>query len=64
MQIEKPGISALVPLPIWMGAVLMMLGACGDDDGGNEDTLFTGLSGLIIVALIIWFVARTIRNRR
>jgi hypothetical protein len=47
---------------IWIPAVLLFLAACGDNDGGNEDTLFTGLSGVVILILIVWFVARRTRK--
>jgi LPXTG-motif cell wall-anchored protein len=50
-------------LNLWIPAVLLFLFAACGDDGGDEDSLFTGLSGVIIVALVIWFVVRR-RNRR
>ncbi len=44
--------------------MLLFLGACGGNDGnGNEDTLLTGLSGVVILALVIYFVVRSRRNR-
>lgn len=50
---------------IWVPAVLLFLAACGDDNGGgNEDTLFTGFSGVVILVLVVWFVMRKARNRR
>ena len=50
---------------IWIPAALlfMFMTACGNDDNGNEDTLFTGFSGVIILVLIVWFVMRKARNR-
>jgi hypothetical protein len=48
---------------VWIPAVLLFMAACGNDDEGNEDTLFTGFSGVIILILIVWFVARKVRNR-
>jgi len=49
---------------VWIPAVLLLLAACGDDgEGGNEDTLFTGFSGVIILLLVVWFVMRKVRNR-
>jgi len=49
---------------VWIPTVLRFLAACGgDDDGGNEDTLFTGFSGVIILALVDWFLMRKARNR-
>ena len=44
-------------------AVLMTFAACGNDDNGNEDTLFTGFSGVIILALVIWMVVRMAKKR-
>lgn len=45
--------------------VLLFLAACGnDEDGGNEDTLLTGFSGVVILAIVIWLVVRMARNRR
>lgn len=43
--------------------VLMLLAACGNEDGGNEDTLLTGFSGLVILAVVIWLVVRMARKR-
>jgi hypothetical protein len=48
---------------ILVGVMMLTLAACGDDDGGEGDTLFTGLSGVIIVAIVIWFFMRSRRNR-
>jgi hypothetical protein len=48
---------------LWIPAALLFLSACGNDDEGNEDTLFTGFSGVIILVLIVWFVMRKARNR-
>jgi len=50
-------------LRILSGAVMLALAACGDDDGGDGDTLFTGLSGVIIVGIVIWLVVRSRRSR-
>ena len=48
---------------LWIPAALLLLSSCGNDDNGNEDTLFTGFSGVIILVLIVWFVMRKARNR-
>jgi hypothetical protein len=50
-------------LALVMGVVALMT-ACGDNDNGQEDTLFTGLSGLAILALAVWFVLRAVKKRR
>ena len=48
---------------LWIPAALLFLSACGNDDNGNGDTLFTGFSGFVILVLIVWFVMRKARNR-
>ena len=48
---------------LWIPAALLFMTACGNDDGGNEDTLFTGFSGVVILVLVVWFVTRKMRNR-
>lgn len=44
--------------------VLAFMSACGDNGNGEEDTLLTGLSGVVIFALVVWLVIRTVRQRR
>ena len=53
-------------LAVWSVLAAAMLTACGDDGngGGNEDTLLTGLSGVIIFGAVIWFVLRKVKGRR
>lgn len=44
---------------LWLAPILLVLSACGGD--GDNDTLLTGLSGVVIVALVIlgiWWFAR------
>lgn len=36
---------------VWLATVMMLLGACGGD-GNDNDTIWTGLSGLVIVVII------------
>lgn len=49
---------------VWLPTALLFLAACGDDDGeGGEDTLLTGFSGVVILALVVWFVVRTMKKR-
>lgn len=44
-------------------SALLLLAACGNDENGNQDTLLTGFSGLVILAIVIWLVVRMARNR-
>ena len=50
---------------IWILPVLLLcmglMAACGGDNG-NDDTLFTGFSGVIILVLVVWFFARRSRK--
>jgi len=57
--------SDLVPARLYvaLAAVMGMLAACGDDENGNEDTLLTGFSGLVILIIVIWVIARVIKKR-
>ena len=48
---------------IWIPAVLLFLAACGGDDNGEDDTLLTGFSGVIILALVVWLIVRSMRKR-
>jgi hypothetical protein len=43
----------LVPL-------LLLLSSCGDD--GNNDTVLTGFSGVIILGLVAWIVVHFLRK--
>lgn len=43
--------------------IMVLLGACGGDGDGDEDTLLTGLSGVVIVGLVIFFVIRSRKNK-
>jgi hypothetical protein len=46
---------------VWWAAALMALAACSDggpDSTGNNDTLFTGLSGIVVLGIVIWLVVR------
>lgn len=47
----------------WVWAVgLALLGACGEDGEGN-DTLLTGLSGLVILIIVVWLIIHALRGR-
>lgn len=48
---------------VLLGAVLLALPACGNGDNGNQDTLLTGFSGLVIAVIVIWLLVRAIRKR-
>jgi len=54
-----------MPVTVWAVPLLFcLLAACGDDGEGNNDTLFTGLSGVVIFFIVIWLVFRAINKRR
>lgn len=43
--------------------LLFLLGACAGDGPGNDDTLWTGASGLIIAVIALVLVSRWIKRR-
>lgn len=44
--------------------IMLLLTACGEDDGeGGTPDLFLGVSGLIIALLVVWFIWRAVRKR-
>lgn len=45
---------------LWLISLLVLLGACGGD---NNDTIFTGFSGVLIFGIIAWIVYRVVKNR-
>jgi len=48
---------------LWV-ALMALLMACGDEGGnGGEDTLLTGMSGVVIVAIIVWLIVRSRRTQ-
>ncbi len=53
-------------LQVWFLPLLLLgmlfMAACGNDDNGNGDTIFTGFSGVVILVLIVWFFARRTRK--
>jgi hypothetical protein len=52
---------------LWVlaGTMAVFLAACGDDgEGGDDDTLLTGLSGVIILAIVIWLIWRGVKKSR
>ena len=46
-----------------LGTILIVFVGCGGDDNGNDDTLLTGISGVVIAAIAIWFVVRAMKKR-
>lgn len=48
---------------ILMAMVLLSLAACGTDDNADGDTLFTGLSSVVLLGLAIWLFVRAVRKR-
>lgn len=52
----------------WMWTALplvaILLAACGDDDNGNRDNIWTGVSGVVIFLLIVWALVAVIRKNR
>lgn len=63
MPTRSGGHTARTGVVVLIVTVLALMTACGGDENGDEDTLFTGLSGLVIVGLIVWLVVRA-RKRR
>lgn len=47
-----------------MPEALALMTACGENGNGGEDTLLTGLSGLVILVLVVWLVVRAVKKRR
>lgn len=53
-----------MPVTVWgIPLLFFLLAACGDD-GDNNDTLFTGFSGFVILCVVVFFVARWLGKRR
>ena len=48
-------------LTLW-AALMLLLTACGDDNG-NNDTLFTGFSGFVILVIAGVFIYRAMKKR-
>lgn len=55
----------LTRLNIWIPTVMLaLMTACGDDGEGNDDTLLTGFSGVVILAIVIFIIMRSVKKRR
>jgi hypothetical protein len=50
-------------LALFTSAFCFMLAACGDDGEGGNDTLLTGFSGLVILAIVVWVIVRALNKR-
>ena len=48
---------------ILIPGLLLLFAACGNEENGNEDTLLTGFSGVVILAIVIWIVVRMAKKR-
>lgn len=48
---------------VLMAMVLFSLAACGNDDNGDGDSLFTGLSSVVILGFVIWLFVHAARKR-
>lgn len=43
--------------------VLMLLAACGEDDGeGGTPDLFLGVSGVVIAVVVAWLIWRALKH--
>lgn len=47
---------------VWV-ALMALLVACGNDGNGNEDTLLTGFSGVVILAIVVVLLVRAMKKR-
>lgn len=53
-----------VRLSLLLGSLMMLMTACGEDDGnGGSPDLLTGLSGFVILVLIIWAVVHFAKKK-
>ena len=46
-----------------LATISLIFSACGDDDGGDGDTLLTGFSGLVIFFVVVWLIVRAVKKR-
>lgn len=49
-------------LLLCLSSVLLLLSACGDEDGDN-DSIWTGLSGLVIAIIVGVVILRAVRKK-
>lgn len=43
--------------------LLLILAACGNDDQGNEGTLFGAFISVVLLAFVVWLVVHAARKR-
>lgn len=60
---EKMTTVMLSRVNVLIAMVFLSLAACGNDDNSDEDTLFTGLSSVVLLGLAIWLFVRAARKR-
>ena len=53
-----------MPVSVWGIPLVFLLAACGDDGEGNNDTLLTGFSGLVIVVIVGYLLYRWFAKNR
>jgi hypothetical protein len=46
---------------LWLMAFVALMTACGDGDG-NNDTILTGFSGVLIFGLVVWLIVHFVRK--
>ena len=50
-------------LTFWVALMAVLIACGGNDNGGSDDTLLTGLSGVVIVGVVVWLVVRSMRKK-
>lgn len=55
--------SVLLLVGFYFMVMAFILGGCGGDGNGNEDTLLTGFSGFVILCIVIYVIYRVVKNR-
>jgi len=51
-----------MPVTVWAVPLLFFLAACGGDGDGNNDTVLTGFSGVIIFGIIAYVIYRKVKS--
>jgi hypothetical protein len=47
-----------------LALIVMLFAACGENGDGNDDTLWTGISGVVILVIVIWLILRAMKKRK